>query len=495
MADEARSPRIDGERLRALFDGVNRFGRSASTGGYSRPAFSDEDMEVRRWIAAQMDDAKLEVSRDAAGTIIGRWEAGSGPAIMIGSHLDTVSEGGAFGGTLGVCVALESVRAMREAGVAPSSPIEVVATSDQEGRFGFTLGAEAMAGKLDVARAAAAEDANGMRLSEVMADHGLDANALRQAARPAGSLKAFLELHVEQGPVLQDEGAAIGIVETVSGVCRWRVTLTGRGGHAGTAPTGGAGDALAGFAEIAATVPSVIRIVGRAETRVHVGNLSVEQKSLRSTPSRASFDIVIRDADEKRAKTITSALRSLIERTSAARGLEVTIDPAAQTGPVALDAELAELIEAQAEKLDLRSRRMVTGAARDAGVMQALCPSALILVPSRDGIGLSPDEWTDWGDVENGARLFLATLMDLAGVAEEAVGDGVPAIAPGEDAAVAEEGNAAVADEESAEPHGSADAAEVDATDNELAEEAGGDHDFDFEFDLDLDDIPPPEKK
>ncbi|MGN6551348.1 MAG: Zn-dependent hydrolase [Pararhizobium sp.] len=487
MADEARSPRIDGERLRSLFDGLNRFGRSASTGGYSRPAFSDEDMEARRWIAGQMDDAGLDVSRDAAGTIVGRWETGSGPAVMIGSHLDTVAEGGAFAGTVGVCVALESVRAMREAGVAPSCPIEVVATSDQEGRFGFSLGSEAMTGRLDGARAAAARDAGGAALADAMADHGLDAGALGEAARRSGSLKAFLELHVEQGPELEGEGAAVGVVETVSGLWRWRVTLTGRGGHAGLMPAGGKGDALAGFAEIAATIPSVIRIVGRDETRVHVGNLLVEQKSPQMVATRAAFDVVIRDTDEKRVKTIGAALRSLIERTSRVRGLEVAIDVAEQAGPVALDAELAATVEAQAKRLGLDSRRMTVGIGRDVGVMQDLCPAALILIPSRDGIGFSPDEWTDWSAIENGARLFLATLLRLADVPDDAE-EGAPAAAAEEDVAAADDKEPA-----SAEPADAATeaAGEPAGSREERAKEVGEDHDFDFEFDLDLDDFPP----
>lgn len=413
MSGGSRSPAIDVDRLRGLLDGVNAFGRSDETGGFNRPAFSDADMGARRWFAGQMEAAGLEVRWDGAGNLFGRWGAGEGPVIMAGSHLDTVREGGAYDGTLGVCLALESVRALKEAGVQPKAPVEIVVTSDEEGRFGGMLGSQAIAGTITDDWIARASDADGVTLREAMTAQQLDPDAIEDAARAPGSIAAFLELHIEQGPTLKTEGKSVGIAESVSGLCNWQVTLTGVANHSGTTPMDLRADAFAGLAEIAATIPSIIRIVGRADTRVTVGKVDVFPNHPHTVPGKVVFNLMVRDPEEAVIRSVTAALRALIRRIADTRKLGHTIEEMSWLSPVTLDAGLADRVENAAKRLDIETMRMVSGAGHDAQTMQAICPSTLIFVPSENGISHAPEEHTEWEDIEKGAVVYLATLRSL----------------------------------------------------------------------------------
>ncbi len=478
MAKKDNSPVVDSERLRRLFDGVNGFGQLGEGGGFDRRAFSDADLEARRWFAAQMEEAGLSVRWDGAGNVCGRFGEGDGPAVMAGSHLDTAAAGGAFGGTLGACVALESVRALQDAGVNPSCPIEVVATSDAEGRFGGTLGTLAITGQASEDWIARAVDGDGVTLCDAMTEQHLHPAAIGDAARDPGSVKSFLELYVEQGPVLEAAGEAAGVVEAVSGLCEWRITLDGTANHAGTTPMDRRADAFAGLAEVAATIPAIIRIVGGEDTRVTVGKVDIHPNEPHTVPGRAAFSLDIRDTDERAMRAITAALRALVDRVAGARGLAASIQERTWLPPAGLDPELAAIVEEEAAGLGLGCRRMTSGAGRDARTMQAFCPAALILVPSRDGVGHAPEEQTEWAAVEKGAALYLRTLLRLCDLpARETPGEPVAVAAT----AAAPAGLAAETGEEGAVSQPD------DATSRKAAkaDEASGEGDIDFDFDLD----------
>ena len=492
MAENQKSgsPVINGERLRRLFDGVNAFGRLDEGRGFDRRALSDADMEARRWFAAQMEDSGLTVRWDGAGNVFGRFGRGDGAVVMAGSHLDTVPGGGAFDGALGTCVALESVRAMQDAGLEPASPIEIVVTSDEEGRFGGMLGSQAIAGQISSGWIARAVDADGVRLADAMLAQHLHPGALADAAREPGSIKAFLELHVEQGPVLEKAGEAIGIVERVTGICDWQITLNGVANHSGTTPMDARSDAFAGLAEIAATIASIIRIVGGENSRVTVGKVDILPNSPHTIPAKAVFSLDIRDTSERVMRAIAAALRALVARVAEARGLEATIDETSWLSPVELDPELVRIVEEEASRLDLTYRRMASGAGHDAQTMQSFCPAALIFVPSRNGISHAPEEATDWADVEKGARLYLAALMrfcamparELVALSPEATA-AVPAPAVMPAAAAMPAAVAGSADETGEERRPESDEG-VPAEDRKrplMAE----DEDIDFDFDLD----------
>ncbi|WP_246710229.1 Zn-dependent hydrolase [Martelella soudanensis] len=405
-------PGINSERLKTLLDGINAFGR-AQGGGFNRIGFSDADMAVRDWFARAMAADGLIVSRDGANSVFGRFGAADAPSIMVGSHLDTVADGGAFDGALGVAVALECVRAMKEAGVRPLVPVEVVATSEEEGRFGGMLGSQTIAGLVTPEWLGAAADADGLLLSEAMAAKGLDPQAVLASARPKGSVKAFLELHIEQGPVLEREGIAIGLPEGATGIVNLQVRLGGIANHSGTTPMDMRADAFAGLAEIAVEIPAMIAASGSADARITIGKVELSPNHPHTIPGEAVFTVIIRDAAESVMRGLQARFAEVAQAVAQKHRLGLSIAENSFIAPVAFDRGLIDTLEAEVRRLGLPARRMISGAGHDAQMMTALCPSAMIFVPSRNGISHAPEEHSEWADIEKGARLMLSALMRL----------------------------------------------------------------------------------
>ncbi|EFO29840.1 allantoate amidohydrolase [Roseibium sp. TrichSKD4] len=276
--------RIDLERLKTLLAGVNAFGFNPETGGYNRLGFSDAHMASIDWFEGQMRQDGLITSRDGAANLFGRYGDGNGPSIMIGSHLDTVIEGGAFDGSLGACVALECVRTIKDAGLSLSSPIEVVATSEEEGRFGGMLGSQTISGQASEEWLEQAADANGIRLIDAMREQGLDAAEIMSSSRSPESVKAFLELHIEQGPVLEKEQLDIGVADRVSGICNLECVLTGVANHSGTTPMNMRADAFAGLAEVGVSIPRLIAQYGTEFSRITIGKVELTPNHTHTVP-------------------------------------------------------------------------------------------------------------------------------------------------------------------------------------------------------------------
>lgn len=406
---------IDLDRLRKLLGGINEFGFNRDTGGYNRVGYSDEDMAVRDWFSDQMKTDGLAVSRDAVANLFGRYGPASGPCIMAGSHLDTVPEGGGFDGSLGASVALECVRTMRDAGLQPETAIEVVATAEEEGRFGGMLGSQTIAGVVTPEWIDQARDADGNSLIDAMAAQGLDAHAATGAKRDPSYVTAFLELHIEQGPVLESSGQPIGIAHSVTGVRNLRVTLTGKANHSGTTPMELRADAFAGLAIVGAAVPEVIAGSGGPNTRVTIGKVDLHPNFIHTVPGGAEFVINIRDTDPSVIEAVKEAMEAVIHDAAGRNGLGVKIVEQSRIAPVSLDDELQKVLHEEAGRLGFDARSMPSGAGHDAQTMQALCPSALMFIPSRDGVSHSPEEWSDWADIEKGANLMLAALVRLSG--------------------------------------------------------------------------------
>jgi N-carbamoyl-L-amino-acid hydrolase len=407
--------RINSQRLRALLDGINGFGFNRETGGYNRIGYSDADMAVREWFAAQMKGDRLKVNRDAVANLFGRYGPESGPCIMAGSHLDTVPEGGGFDGSLGASVALECVRTIRDAGLTPETAIEVVATAEEEGRFGGMLGSQTIAGVVTHEWIDQARDADGAKLIDAMAAQGLTAHDALKARRNPDDVRAFLELHIEQGPVLESTGQPIGIAHSVAGVRNLRVTLTGKANHSGTTPMDLRADAFAGLAVVGAAVPGIISGHGGKNTRVTIGKVDLHPNFIHTVPGEAVFVVNIRDTDAAIIEAVDRAIRHKIDEVAKTNNLGVKIVEQSRVAPVSLDTGLSRVLHEEAERLGLEARSMPSGAGHDAQTMQSLCPSALMFVPSRDGVSHSPEEWTDWADIEKGANLMLAALIRLSG--------------------------------------------------------------------------------
>ncbi len=410
----AHAPEVDIARLKRSLDEVNAFGRNPETGGFNRTGFSDADMAVRRWFLQTLEAEGLRCWSDGAGNVFGRLGPEDGPCIMVGSHLDTVPEGGAFDGALGVCVGLECIRAIRESGRTPRIAIEVVATAEEEGRFGGMLGSQAITGQARPDWIAAAKDAQGVTLGDAMRKQGLDPAGIARCARPASDIAAFLELHIEQGPVLEAASTPIGIATAVSGVCNLHVRLSGRANHSGTTPMSMRADAFAGLARIGVAIPEIIRDHGGEEARVTIGQVELQPNFPHTVPGRADFSIILRDTTEQGMRAMKSALTGVIGGIARDQGLSVDIDERSWIAPVLLDQGLVATLREEAVEIGIPSIEMTSGAGHDAQTMQALCPSALIFVPSRDGVSHAPEEWTDWADIEKGAALMLAAVARLS---------------------------------------------------------------------------------
>lgn len=372
-------------------------------------------MAGRSWLLGRMMDVGLEPRLDGVGNVIGRWNRGKGPSILVGSHLDTVPEGGPFDGTLGVCAALEAVRAMQDAKLDPVRPIEVVSTADEEGRFGGMLGSQALCGEVDAAWIEQAVDDYGNRLIDAMVDRELDPRA--NVARDPKTIALFLELHVEQGPILEASGDAIGIVDAVSGVFNWTVKLSGAANHAGTTPMALRRDAFSGLAAFGASLDEIARAVGSPDTRLTIGKVDLRPNFPLSIAGEAVFSLVGRDIDEPAMRAVADACRRSIDEAAATYGLKATVKQQSWLPPTALHAGLADKMEQLALASGLATQRMISGAGHDAQTFARHVPAALVFVPSVGGVSHAPDETTGWPDIEAGATL-LARAVATFGLAE-----------------------------------------------------------------------------
>ena len=385
-------------------------------GGLYRTAFSAADMEAKAWLEERMRGAGLATRRDGACNVIGRLEGRDpeAPALVIGSHIDTVACAGILDGTLGVLSGLECLRAMREADFQPARPVELVAFSDEEGRFGGMFGSEAFAGLVTPETIHTAADLEGNRLADVMAGLGLDAWDALQARRDPATVAGYLELHIEQGPVLDEARESVGVVEAITGLFKWSVSLAGEPNHAGTTPMAMRRDAFMGVADFAHELPRILDENGSEHSRATVGRLELRPGSTNTVPGEARFSLDVRDPDETVMAELSTALKKALLAIARRRQLSFSYEVESWIHPVDCAPAMVGALEAAAEGCGLRHRRMISGAAHDAQIVAKVCPVGMVFVPSKDGKSHSPAEWTAWDDIEAGARVLLRAAMNLA---------------------------------------------------------------------------------
>jgi beta-ureidopropionase / N-carbamoyl-L-amino-acid hydrolase len=398
-------PELDGARLLSDLDHLATIGADPA-GGVSRVAYSPADIEARGWVRDAMLELGMDVRRDEALNLIGRYpgrEAGLKP-LALGSHTDTVPSGGQFDGALGVVAALACVRALRDAGVHLRHPVEVIDFAAEEATLGTpTLGSLAMTGSLT--RDALTRPAwDGRPAADHLRAAGLDARALARAVRPRRVLAAYLELHVEQGRVLEAAGIPIGVVEGIVGIRRFAITFAGQANHAGTTPMADRRDALVMAAPFVLGVRDIAVAAGVVGT---VGVLRVQPGVPSIIPGLVELEAEIRGLDEAALDRVEARLGEVAEgaggelrRTTVKQG--VRSDPA-----------LTEAVEAACEALGLTRRRMASGAGHDAMVIGRLIPQAMIFVPSRGGVSHAPEEFTPPERCVDGGRVLLGALLEL----------------------------------------------------------------------------------
>jgi beta-ureidopropionase / N-carbamoyl-L-amino-acid hydrolase len=408
---------IDRERFRRTFDALASIGR-ADDGSIHRPGFSGADMEARRWLIDEAHVRGLEARLDGAANVIVRRPGGGSeetPCVLVGSHLDSVPSGGAFDGALGVLIGLEALTAMYEAGVPSERPVEVVAFSDEEGRFGGMFGSKALSGRLTPADIAQAADLDGVLLREAMAEQGLDPDAALHARRPHGSVACYLEVHVEQGPVLDESDERLGLVTDICGLFKWFVTLKGRGDHAGTAPMPMRRDAFGGLAEFATEIPRLLEEHGSDVSVATIGSVALSPGAANSVPAQADFSLDVRDADAGVLSELGDAMRRALSAIARRRGLMFEFDVLGSIEPTPCDREIGEALRRAAERVGVSPRPMPSGAAHDAQMIASVAPIGMLFTPSVGGRSHCAAEWTHWEDVELAALVTLEAVLDVSG--------------------------------------------------------------------------------
>ncbi len=409
---------IDLRRLQGDLRDLGRIGLREADGGVYRMAFTDADTEAKRWLSARMEAAGLEVRMDGAGNVIGcrPGKNREAPVLVIGSHIDTVPCAGALDGALGVLTGLEVLRAMADDGVELDRGVELIAFSDEEGRFGGMFGSQAFAGMVTPETLNTAVDPAGVMLSEAMRAQGLDPWRALEARRDPGSVAAYLELHIEQGPVLDAAGESVGLVEAITGLFKWTVTLRGEPNHAGTTPMDMRRDAFMGVADFVHEIPRLLDENGSDLSRATVGRVDLLPGAANTVPGTAAFTLDARDTDEGVLRELEMAMRKALSAIARRRRLMFEFEESSWIAPVACDRGILGLLEEGVGELGLSHRRMPSGAAHDAQIMASVAPVAMIFVASREGRSHSPAEWSSWDDIAAGARLMRHAVEGMEGV-------------------------------------------------------------------------------
>jgi N-carbamoyl-L-amino-acid hydrolase len=403
--------RIDIQRLMARLDRLAQIG-AIEGGGNARLALSDEDKAGRDLVIGWMRELGLDVSIDAIGNVFGRRKGRSDlPPLMTGSHIDTVRTGGRYDGNYGVLAGLEVVEVLNQAGIETERPISVAFFTNEEGaRFHpDMMGSLVYVGGLSLADALAAKGIDGKVLGEELQRIGYAGPA--PVGRP--DLHRFVELHIEQGPVLDREGVTIGAVDTLQGISWTEFTIKGTSNHAGTTPMRLRHDAGYVAAALTAFVRRLANEIGGNQVGT-VGSIKLFPDLINVIPNKAVVTVDVRNTDEAKLKEAEQRVAVFVEETAKAEGCSVEARRLARFEPVIFDGGMAELIERTAKDLGFSVRRMTSGAGHDAQMMQRAAPTAMIFVPSVGGISHNVREFTKPGDLEAGANVLLQVMLELA---------------------------------------------------------------------------------
>jgi len=411
------SAAVDGARLDEEIEELARISDTTYP-SVTRVLFTDADMRARDWLTDRMRDAGLEVRVDAVGNVFGRW-VGTDPdaaPVATGSHIDAIPDAGRFDGVVGVLGGLEAIRTLQAAGVRPRRSIELIMfTAEEPTRFAFgCLGSRVLAGVVDDARLARLRDADGLTLDEARAAVGIRGDITGARLAP-GDYAAFVELHIEQGPLLEAAGMPIGVVTAIAAPATLRVELSGAGGHAGAVLMRDRHDPLVAAADVIRAVDREARGSGAEDTVGTVGLMTLEPAAVNSIPRHVRLDIDIRDTDEVRRDAVLDRVRAAARDAAAAQGVGHHEEILNADGPATSDPEVLAAIEEACAEEALPAMRMVSRAYHDCVFMARVCPAAMVFIPCRDGVSHRPDEYSSPEQIAAGTRVLAGTLRRLAG--------------------------------------------------------------------------------
>ena len=404
-------------RLQNRVLALARFG-ALPGGGVTRMCWSPPYEEARTWLLSELKTAGLATWVDPAGNVFGALGAEDlrpgTPVVLTGSHIDTVPEGGILDGALGVLAGLECLHVIRESGTRTARPLAVAAWSDEEGRYGSLFGSRAFCGRLDASAIPSMAAVDGDRLVDAMGRAGFDATRAAEAAAPRGSVAAYVELHIEQGPRLEEAGIPIGVVEAIVGVRRARLVFHGQADHAGTTPMERRRDAFLAAAEYALKARELVVTRGGPRAVTNIGVVQVHPGASNIVPGRAELVHEMRDPDAGVLERLARECDALAREVAATRGITVELRPMSATTPAPCAPRVQSTIEAACASLGLASRRLYSAAGHDAQNLAGVTESGMIFIPSRGGKSHRVDEMSDWDAIERGANVLLHTLLRLA---------------------------------------------------------------------------------
>jgi N-carbamoyl-L-amino-acid hydrolase len=382
-------------------------------GGISRPSFSKADLEAREWLKEKIKAPGLLLRQDGAGNIFGRIE-GKGKTVMAGSHLDTVINGGMFDGSIGVLSALECLRRIKEEGLRLTKPLELASFTDEEGNLtGDFMGSRAFVGALDREMLEKGFTQIGPPLSEILKGTEFTLESILEAHEQRPEIEAFLEIHIEQGPVLETEGIPVGIVNGIAGKHYRMCSFLGEASHAGTTPLELRRDAFLGLADFALKSTRFVA-TQHYGSMVTIGKVNVRPGVFSTVPGQVDFTFEYRSTSKETLQELEKSLLDLAKEVASTRGLEFASKVMDKTNPVKIPPRIIDMMKEECQKLGYPFMELSSGAGHDVQILSAVAEIGMIFIPCVDGISHSPKEMIEWEDLEKSANLLLNVLLRLA---------------------------------------------------------------------------------
>lgn len=407
--------KANGKRVVSRLEEIYQCGKK-DDGTFTRMAFSAEDVKGRKLFASWAEKLGMTCRMDEAGNLICRMpgQDDSLPAILMGSHLDTVPDGGKYDGVLGCVGGLEVCETFRDEGYVPRHPIEVIVFTDEEGfRFGKGLtGSSAICGQ-DPGVSDSELDIYGEERGKVMESYGIKSADMPKAAKAPSSVHCFIELHVEQGARLFKTNTPVGVVSSIAGVNRYDVTVTGEANHAGSTAMADRKDALVAAAGFINRIPEVTTEYGNEFTVATVGTIKVTPHSVNVIPGTCTFSLEIRDQDAHVMSLIEQKLQESLGDICKKYGVSYTFVPTSFHEPAPMSGWVKEQVEQAVKELGVGYSVIPSGAFHDSLIMTSVFPTGMIFVPSEKGISHSRHEFTEDGDIENGCNVLLQTVLKV----------------------------------------------------------------------------------
>lgn len=403
-------------RIEQHIQSISKF-TSTPQNGVTRFTYSYEDLQARNYIKEKMKEVGLTVREDGLGNIFGKLEGTlkNAPSVMIGSHFDSVPSGGAYDGIAGIVVGIEVAALYKKFNLVPKYPIEIVALVEEEGsRFGGGfMGSSGIVGLLSEEEFIHLTDRDGISTKEAMTRIGLDPSLPKK--RDPKTIKAFLEMHIEQGPLLEEQRISVGVVEGIVGMAQLEVTITGRAGHAGTTPMDQRSDSLVSAANIIVKLPELVNKVSKGSV-ITIGRLHVFPNGANVIPEKTVFSVDIRSPKEECLQSLIYKVKELVQLPRGSRGVHTEVDQILYIKPKVMNKEIVSLLKKKSNKLGISFCPIYSGAGHDAMIFSDYTETGMIFIPSKEGRSHCPEEWSDSLHLANTVQILYEVVKELTEV-------------------------------------------------------------------------------